>query len=86
MEKFRVYGTEIQKLKVIKETEKQIVYISLHGSEFREAKVSQWAVWFNNFEEAKEYLINKFTLLVKNKEDALTITKENLEKVTKLNQ
>jgi len=84
MEKFRVSGINIEKLEVIKETEKQIVYINSYKKECRENKISQWSIWFGTFEEAKTHLIEKWTLRVEYEEKELQNAKENLIKVIEL--
>ena len=47
--KYRVSGIKIEKLEIIKETEKQIVYKSKNGHKYVEAKNSQHAQWFDTF-------------------------------------
>lgn len=61
MKKFRGnYGTRIDELEIIKETEKQIVYIRKEdGREVREAKVSDWASWHETKEDAVNYMVEK---------------------------
>jgi len=84
MKKFRVSGIKIEELEVIKETEKQIVYKNSFSNENRENKVSQWAIWFETFEEAKTHLIEKWTLMVESNENKLQRAKDNLTKIKTL--
>ena len=84
MKKFRVEGIDISHLEVVKETEKQIVYISKSKHQYREAKNSQYAMWFDDFDSAKSYLIEKYENIVKRNRISLDISKENLHKIYNL--
>jgi len=61
MKKYRGnHGTRIEELEVVKETEKQIVYIRKEdGREIREAKVSDWSSWHETKEDAVNYMIEQ---------------------------
>jgi hypothetical protein len=48
MKKFRAgYFGELEEFEIIKETEKQVIYISKSGEKTRENKLSNWAYWFD---------------------------------------
>ena len=60
MYKYRAnYQDKIERLEVIKETPKQVVFINERGREDREAKTSDWHIWADTFAEAKQKLIDK---------------------------
>lgn len=60
MHKYRAnYQDNIEKLEVIKETPKQVVFINARGREEREAKTSDWHSWADTFAEAKQKIIDK---------------------------
>jgi hypothetical protein len=60
MKKFRAnYGSEIKELEVIKETEKQIVFITSFGHQQRENKISEWCSWHDTKEAAVNHLISR---------------------------
>lgn len=60
MKKFRAgYFGELEEFEIIKETEKQVIYISKSGEKTRENKLSNWACWFDKKEEAVNYLGSK---------------------------
>lgn len=57
--KFRARFNKIEEFEVIKETEKQLVYLDERGRECREAKITDWQSWHNSKEDAKEFMIGK---------------------------
>ena len=59
MKKYRARFNKIEEFEVIKETEKQVVYLNERGRESREAKTADWQSWHNTKEEAKEFMANK---------------------------
>lgn len=60
MKKFRAgYFGELEEFEILKETEKQKIYISESGKKTRENKLSNWARWFDKKEEAVNYLGSK---------------------------
>jgi hypothetical protein len=60
MKMFRAnYGTKIEELEIIRQTEKQIIYIDSFGREQGDYKTSQWQSWHETKKEAIEYLIEK---------------------------
>ena len=59
MKMIRARFARLEEFEVIKETEKQIVYINERGTETREAKVSDWSSWHKTTEEAINYLISR---------------------------
>lgn len=59
MKRFRAGFNRIEEFEIIKETEKQVVYMSERGREEREAKISDWQSWHNSKEDAINYLVLK---------------------------
>lgn len=56
------WGRGIEAFEVVKETEKQIVYVSDwcgKRTENRVAKASSYNMWFDTWEEAHAYLVEK---------------------------
>jgi len=85
MKKFRTrYGNTIQSFEIVKETEKQIVYLQENGRECREAKLSDWGAWHCTFEEAKQHLIDKCLAKIKSYEDMASYARNELEKINKI--
>ncbi len=66
----------IKKHEVVKKTAKQIVFINDRGLEQRESIESDWSAWHDNFEKAKEYLIEK-------QNDTITALKKRIESCEK---
>lgn len=60
MIKYRTrFESEIEALEVIKETEKQIVFVGNLGAQNRESKRSDWQNWHDTFEDARQFLLEK---------------------------
>ena len=79
MKKFKAGRNEIKELLVIKETDKQIVYISdWSGREVRESKVSTYYSWHNTRDEAKEHLICEAKNRIETLNQQLRYNKEQL--------
>ncbi len=90
MEKFKTtYGDTITKHEVVKETEKQIVFIHKwldfnnvqRSKEIRESKETSYTKWHDTFEDAKNYLIEKAEKNIKNLEFQLSKAKEMLLRI-----
>lgn len=61
MKKFRTsYGTKIQEVEILRETEKQVVILTDRNTEVKEAKRSGWQNWHNSKEEAKQFLLKSY--------------------------
>jgi len=61
MKKFRTsYGTKIQEVEILRETEKQVVILTDRNTEVKEAKRSDWQNWHNSKEEAKQFLLKSY--------------------------
>lgn len=81
MKKYRIdYGDKIQKFEVLRETEKTVFYIK-NNREERELKISNWAKWFDTFEEAKIFLTVKYKMEIERAEYRLNEFKQKLEKI-----
>lgn len=62
--KYRVskYSDRLEALVVVRETEKQVVFMQTWGSSLRETKSlkrSQWHIWFDTKREAVLYLLGR---------------------------
>ena len=61
MKKYRTGGYSknlIQEVEIVRETEKQVVIRSHNGSERREAKRSDYQNYFDDWQSAKDFLLN----------------------------
>lgn len=83
--KYRVQGTKIEKLEVVKETEKQIVY-KFNNHEYRQAKTSSYQMWFCDFDSAKLYLIDKHERMVESAKRSLESKTKDLQTVYNLSE
>lgn len=59
MKKFRANSNGIDEIEIIKETNKQVVFLNSYKRETREAKISDWDSWHNTKDEAINYLVTK---------------------------
>lgn len=85
MKKFRAnYGTRIEELEVVKETEKTIVYIDMFGKEQRDYKVSSWNTWHDSKTEALNFLVNKKQKEIEHLYSQIKYKEEELENIIKL--
>jgi len=82
MNKFRANWQKIEEFEIIKETEKQVVYIC-NGRELREAKISDWASWHNTKEDARNYLIAKKEFEIEKLMSQIEYKQEEIEKIKK---
>lgn len=57
MIKFRTQFEEIRAIEVVRETDKQIVWLNKNGHEQREAKASSWRNWHDTWEDAHAFLV-----------------------------
>ncbi len=85
MKKYRTsYNDSIECFEVVKETPKQVVYLSERGIENREAKESDWQNWFDSKELAKEFLIEKCNKKIKEYERGILYQNEKIAKIHEL--
>ena len=81
MKKFRRFSDyKIEEYEVVRETEKQIIFIS-NGVECREAKVSDMTSWHDTKEEAREAMINNENIKIKNYERQIQFVKTPSKKL-----
>ena len=59
MKMFRARFNRVEEFEIIKQTEKQIVYIDERGREQREAKIADWQSWHTSKEEAINFMVAK---------------------------
>lgn len=87
MIKYRVgHELAIVPVEVVRETEKFIVQVDGRGREVRIAKNGRYSIYFDTWEEAHEYLLDKYTKLVErgrvqlaHNEDALAAVKRTVK-------
>lgn len=79
MKKYRAskYGT-IEHLEVVKETDKQVVFINKRKFKSREAKISDWNVWTETFQEAKAWVVKRQKEKVTDLEEKLEFARKQL--------
>ena len=85
------YDNSIKEVTVIKETEKQVVYIDnrFDGTDRQErgSKIGSYSNFFKTYEEAKQFLIDKLAENVRQKEAQLHYAKDQFQKLfDKLNK
>ena len=77
----------IQKIEVIKETDKCVYVFNPHrGKEGRENKVTSYYVIHDTFEQAKQYLIDKAKEKIKLYKDQLSRVEKELIEINKLKE
>ena len=85
MKKFRTaYSNEIGEFEVVKETEKQIVFLNKRGREEREAKQTHYNSWFDTREAAKEHLISKCLEKISHYEKMVAVSYDQLKEIKEL--
>lgn len=82
--KFRATETDFKEYEVVKETDKQVVF--LYGSPYRkkteerrEAKNSSYAIWFDTKEEAYNHVKNRLEQLIKTRQSQVESLKTHLK-------
>lgn len=85
MKKFRASnGTKIEELEVIKETDKQIVFVSKSGYTNREAKITYFTSWHNTKEDAINYLIAEEQTKIDDKLRQIEYHRKNIVRIAAL--
>lgn len=77
---------EIKRFKLVKETEKQAVFINDNGREVREAKRQHYSALHKTFQDAKNYLIEKQTKKINDLSSALERESERLEQIKQIQE
>lgn len=76
------YGIEIKELEMVRETEKQVVYLYKWSEdnirEEKSNKISDWYRFFKTYEDAKEFLLNRENEKVKYLEEEILKHKNNI--------
>ena len=87
MRKFRTNSFGIKEFEVVKETDKQVVYLDDEWGgglrERRESKESDWSSWHNTKEEARQFLIYKEQQKIKRSEAEISTSLEKIEQIKK---
>jgi len=77
------WGNQIEKLEVIKTSEKSVWFATSRGNESRELKETSYQKWFESKNEAKDFLVNKLNKDVASAEWKLKKAKAELESLLK---
>ena len=56
-----VFGINIQEQEIVRETEHMVIYNTINGHERREKKQSEYKNYFDTWQEAKDFLVRKYT-------------------------
>jgi hypothetical protein len=78
------FGLEIQEVEITRETKNMVVYTNFNGEERKAKKRSEFMNYFDTHQDAKDYLVDKFTKIKKATEAKLVQSIKNLELVKQL--
>ena len=81
MEIYRTIFDRIEKVELVKETAKRVVYKDDKGNEYREAKETSYTSIHKSFIDAKNYLISKHSKLVDKAEKRLKHEEDKLDAI-----
>lgn len=84
MKMFRARFNKIEEFEVIKETEKQVVYINERGRSEREAKTADWQSWHNSKEEAIEFMVDRKRKEIEHLNNRIDYINSEINKIIKL--
>lgn len=85
MKKFRAnYGTRIEELEILRETEHTIVYLDSNGKEQRDYKKTHWSSWHDSKEAAINYLVAGKQKEIEGHLKNIEYIKEQIDKIYKL--
>ena len=59
MKMFRARFNRVEEFEIIKQTEKQVVYLNEYKREQRESKITDWQSWHSSKEEAVNFMVAK---------------------------
>ena len=76
----------IQPVQIVKQTEKFVVLPGHWGREYREAKTSEYASWFDSFDKAKEFATSLFVAKIETSQRAVTNAAQNLKTIEAMEQ
>jgi hypothetical protein len=76
------YGNEIQKIEVIKETDKTVTLPN--GS--RDYKSTSWKNYFDTFADAFEYLVDRENKAIRRYERQIEVHRENLKEIRNIKE
>lgn len=83
-------GSKIERKEVNRSTEKTVWFTVQYGSgrvrEDKELRNSSYHKWFDTFDQAKEYIVNKIENKIRYTERAITTYKDDLSKVKGLTE
>lgn len=84
MKKFRTWHDQIEEIEVIRETEKFVVVPSGLKGERRDAKRSEYTNYFDTWQEAKDFLIDREKTAIIKLVDEVKRHQETLQKIEEL--
>ena len=76
----------IKPVQIVKQTEKFVVLSAHWGGERREAKTSEYASWFDSFDEAKEFATNLFLAKIETSQRAVNDAAQKLRTIEAMEQ
>lgn len=81
------YGTRlIEEVEVVRETEKQVVILTYSGKERRESKRSDFHNYFDDWQSAKDFILEKAQIEVDRLRRQLEVAKGELGNIKGLRQ
>lgn len=89
MKKYKIekYSDEIKTVQILRETEKSVFFNRFsNSSEFRELKRTEWHCYFDSFEEAKKYLLDRFKNKITSLKKQLNKAEMSFEKIINLKE
>ena len=82
----RYFRDEIRKVEVEKETEKMVVFPPRRGRVQRETKMSRDHCYFDTFDGAKNWVVNKATVQLENYKASVQRAEESLVRAKELTE
>jgi hypothetical protein len=77
-------GLEINEVEITRETKSMVVYTNFNGEERKAKKRSEFMNYFDTYQDAKDYLVDRFTKIKKETEAKLVQHNKYLELVKQL--
>lgn len=75
------FNATIQEQEIIRETEHMVIYKNFNGQELREKKKSEYKNYFDTWQDAKDFLVRKYTNKKARAEINLATANDELDKV-----
>jgi hypothetical protein len=81
-----LYGTPIEKVEIVRETNSFVIRHGKRGNEVRDAKRSQYSNYFDTYAEAKEFLVQHYKYLAEQQQRLLDATLAKLQQAENLEE